>query len=104
MSKCPKGELTYEEAETIALEALSFLAEDAARLGRFLSMTGLGLAGLRAGADNPCILASILSHLMEDESLLLVFSSTAGIAPESIGEACRLMGSGSASASRRGPA
>jgi Protein of unknown function (DUF3572) len=103
MSKCTKRELTYEEAETIALEALSFLAEDTARLARFLSMTGLGLADLRAGADNPCVLASVLGHLMEDESLLLVFSSSAGIAPESIGKACGQIASSSRNAPR-GPA
>ena len=44
---------TAEEAATLALAGLTFLAEDTARLGRFLSLTGIGPEELRAVADAP---------------------------------------------------
>jgi len=76
-----------DQAETIALSALAFLAEDALRLGRFLALTGLGPDELRNEARSPRILAAVLNHLMGDESLLLVFCASHAIAPELIGPA-----------------
>jgi hypothetical protein len=69
-------------AETIALSALAFLAEDPPRLGRFLALTGVGPDELRTHARAPRILAAVLSHLSQDESLLLVFSAGHDVAPE----------------------
>jgi hypothetical protein len=76
-----------ESAETIALSALAFLAEDLPRLGRFLALTGLGPGELRAEARQPRILAAVLNHLLQDESLLLVFAATTGVAPELVAPA-----------------
>lgn len=76
-----------EEAMTLALSALVFLGEDRARLVRFLDLTGLSPDELRQQAQSPDLLAAVLDHLLEDESALLVFTATAGIAPESIAPA-----------------
>ena len=76
-----------ESAETIALSALAFLAEDLPRLGRFLALTGLGPGELKAEARSPRILAAVLNHLLQDESLLLVFAASGNVAPELIGPA-----------------
>ncbi len=76
-----------DSAETIALSALAFLAEDPPRLGRFLALTGVGPDELRTNARAPRILAAVLNHLLQDESLLLVFAATNGIAPELIAPA-----------------
>jgi hypothetical protein len=78
-----------DQAETIALTALGFLAEDVQRLGRFLAVTGLGPAELRAEAGSARVLAAVLDHLMKDESLLLVFAASSAIAPELIAAAHR---------------
>lgn len=75
------------EAESIAVSALAFLAGDVGRLGRFLALTGMGPGELRAQARAPRVLAAVLAHLMEDESLLLVFCAHDGIKPELIGPA-----------------
>lgn len=74
-------------AETAALQALAFLAEEPERLARFLALTGMGPAELRAQAQTPQVLLAVLEHLMQDEGLLLVFAASSGIAPESIGPA-----------------
>jgi hypothetical protein len=78
-----------DQAETIALQALGFLAEDVQRLGRFLALTGLGPAELKAEAGSARMLAAVLDHLMKDESLLLVFAAGSAIAPELIAAAHR---------------
>jgi hypothetical protein len=80
-----------ESAETIALSALAFLAEDLPRLGRFLALTGLGPGELRQQARQPRILAAVLNHLLQDESLLLVFAAGANVAPELVAPAHALL-------------
>jgi len=80
-----------DHAETIALAALAFLADDAQRLGRFLALTGIGPAELKAEAGTARIMKAVLEHLLQDESLLLVFAAGHGIAPELIGPAHRLL-------------
>lgn len=72
------------DAERIALEALAFLAEDAARLARFLTLTGIGPSELRAAAADGTINGPVLDHLMADESLLLVFAAERGHTPRDI--------------------
>ena len=71
-------ELDQDAAETIAIAALAFLAEDGGRLGRFLALTGVGPETLRMHAHQPDTLAAVLQHLLADESLMLVFCAEAG--------------------------
>ncbi len=75
---------TAETATTLALTALAFLAEDGPRLGRFLALTGIEPDQLRAAADAPETLLAVLDYLLGDESLLLVFTASIGIAPETV--------------------
>lgn len=78
---------TREEAETLALSALAFLADDAERLGRFLAETGIGPDTLMRQAGTPATMAAVLDHILADESLLLVFAAGAGLKPEQIAAA-----------------
>jgi hypothetical protein len=82
--KRPRTSLDLETAETIAIAGLAFLAEDTLRLGRFLAETGVGPEELRENARAPRMLLAVVEHLLGDESLLLVFTASAGIAPESV--------------------
>jgi len=75
-----------EEAEIVAINALGFLASDAERLHRFMELSGLDVAAIRAGAANPAFLGGILDHLLGDESLLLVFAEDQQLRPERIAE------------------
>jgi hypothetical protein len=83
--------LTREEAEALSLTALAFLASDGPRLVRFLQLTGLEPEALRAQAGEPETLIAVYDHLLGDQSLLLVFASEAGVAPEQIEDARRLL-------------
>jgi Protein of unknown function (DUF3572) len=79
-----RKDLTTEDAELLAIEALGFLAGDDERLGRFLAVTGIGPETLRAAAAQKSFLAQVLGYLMQDESLLLAFSADQSILPDRV--------------------
>lgn len=76
-----------EDAETLALRALAFLAAEPERLEPFLSATGLSPQTLRAAAGEPGFLASVLEHVSGSDDLLLEFASNLGIRPEAVARA-----------------
>ncbi|HKZ96516.1 MAG TPA: DUF3572 domain-containing protein [Hyphomicrobiaceae bacterium] len=86
--------IDFECAESIALAGLTFLAEDPARLGRFLALTGIGPQELRTKASAPEMLAAVLEHLLADESLLLVFAASKNVRPEAVQPAHALLAQG----------
>ena len=74
--------MNEEAAQTLALEALAYLAADERRLGALLVQAGWSLADLRAQPGNPAVLAGILDFLLSDERLVLGFCEATGAAPE----------------------
>jgi Protein of unknown function (DUF3572) len=82
---------TKESAESLALQGLTFLAGDAGRLSRFLMLTGIDPSALRGWEGNAALQGAVLEHLLGDESLLLVFAAEAGIEPQSIAPAHRIL-------------
>lgn len=83
-----------DAAERLAIQALSFIGADAAQLGRFLALTGIGPAQLRAAASEPGFLAGVLDFLSTDERLLTAFAAEAGINPADIARARTALGAG----------
>lgn len=81
----------YDVAQGIGIAALSFLAQDADRLARFLGETGITPDGIRSAAEEAGFLAGVLAHVMRDESLLIVFATHAEIDPEHIASAHELL-------------
>ena len=79
-----KPALDADAAEWIAIHALTFLAGDANRLGRFLSLTGIGPADLSSGRSEPHLQAAVLEYLLSDEPLLLEFAANNNQPPENI--------------------
>ena len=71
-----------ESAQTLAILALGWLAQDADRLGAFMATGGLDPADLRARAGDPVFLAAVLDFLLADESLLLAFCAEAEVPPD----------------------
>ncbi|HRE21690.1 MAG TPA: DUF3572 domain-containing protein [Rhabdaerophilum sp.] len=80
------------DPEALAIAALGFLAEDGERLNRFLSLTGIEPAGIRAAAQQEGFLASVLDYLLADEPLLLAFTANAQMRPETVSSARRKLG------------
>lgn len=75
------------DPESLAIRALSFLAADPTRLGRFLAATGIGPAEIRTAARDSSFLAGVLDHLADDESAMLAFAQEAGVSPDLIARA-----------------
>ncbi len=66
-------------AETVALQALGWLASDDEQLMAFLGMTGAGIGDLAAGASNPAFLASVLDFLLAEDGRIIAFCEQAGL-------------------------
>jgi hypothetical protein len=60
-------------AETIGLKALAFLAGAPEDMDRFMYLSGLDVADLRARASEPEFLAAVLDFLLGHEALLTAF-------------------------------
>ncbi len=87
-----RGPITAEAAEGLAIQALSFIAGDGERLGRFLAMTGIGPAEIRAAAREPGFLAGVLGYLAGDERLAAAFAAEIGCEPADIAKAYVALG------------
>ena len=74
--------MSRDRAEQIAADALRFLAGDEDRLARFLGLTGIDGGEVREHVNEPTFLAGILDYLLADESLLLEWVESSGLAPE----------------------
>ncbi len=84
-----------KSAEMLAIQALSFIAEEPERLAAFLAVTGLASEAIREAAREPGFLAGVLDHMLGDESLLVAFADSAGIDPAGIAQARLALGSAS---------
>ena len=76
-----------DQAESVAIAALAFIAADPDRLGRFLAATGIGPADIRIAAREPLFLAGVIGHIAADEQLLLAFAAEMGMQPSDIDRA-----------------
>ncbi len=80
----PAARISAETAESLAIDALGFLAGEPERIGRFLAISGIESQDLRRAAAEPGFLAGVLAYLTDDESLTLAFAANAGISPDSV--------------------
>ena len=83
-----------EAAQAIAIDALSFVASDAELLPRFLALTGIEPAGIRAAAREPGFLAGVLQFICAHEPTLLKFAEAASLPPSAVSKALHALPSG----------
>jgi Protein of unknown function (DUF3572) len=81
-----------QAAESLAIQALAFIAEDPERLGMFIAATGISPDRIRHAARAPDFLAGVLEHMLGDENLLVAFADGAGIDPAEIARAHSVLG------------
>jgi hypothetical protein len=84
--------ITREVAEQLAIQGLGFIAAEPDRLSRFLALSGVDPAEIRAAAADSNFLAGVLDHLMEDERLLMAFASEQSLDPGEIARARAALG------------
>lgn len=80
------------KAETLALEALGFIAADDVELGRFLGLSGLTPDQLRARAGAPDTLLAVMEYVMGHEPTARAFAEAHGYRPEDLAHAARQLG------------
>jgi len=83
-----------EAAEALAIQALTFIAAEPERLGRFLAMTGIGPAEIRAASREPGFMLGVLEFLGGDEAMLAAFAAECGFDPVDVGKAAVVLGGG----------
>jgi uncharacterized protein DUF3572 len=76
-----------EAAEALAIQALSFIAGDAERLGHFLAVTGIGPGEIRAAAREPRFLAGVLEFLVSNHKLAAEFAAEGSYTPADLANA-----------------
>lgn len=85
------GKVAVEDAERIAVSAITFLTEDQNRIGQFLELTGLTLSTMTSGTGQRDFFRAVLEHLLGDESLLLTFAANTGLDPAVVQSAHRAL-------------
>ncbi len=60
-----------EEAETLALKALIFLAQSPDELGRFVTVSGILPDDLRRRAGDPEVLAAVMDFILADDARVM---------------------------------
>ena len=89
--RAPLKRITRDEAEAVALLALSYITTHEEALERFLAMSGLEPGTIRHAAASPGFLAAILDYVASDEPLLLALAKELDARPERIMEAHRTL-------------
>lgn len=83
---------SQQTAEILAVQALTFIAEDDTRLASFIAATGIDPQSIRDAAREPDFLAGVLDHILADEKLLIAFADSAGINPAEMTPAHQALG------------
>ncbi|KQM31323.1 DUF3572 domain-containing protein [Sphingomonas sp. Leaf10] len=78
---------TNRDAATLALQALGWIIGDETRASRFLALTGIDPADLRARAGQPAFLAQVLAHLEAHEPDLLACADALDVPPAALVQA-----------------
>jgi hypothetical protein len=71
-----------EDAETIALNALAWLATDEDMLRNFCSATGTTPENIRRATADPEFLAGVLDFVVLDDAWVSEFAKAAGVSPD----------------------
>jgi hypothetical protein len=89
--KAPGGAERQDAARELAIVALGYVASDPEQLSRFLALTGIDPGSIRAAAEEPGFLAGVLAYISGHEGTLIAFAAHAGVAPEEIEKAGKLL-------------
>lgn len=76
--------MDQEQAETIALQALAFLAKDDDLLKRFLDSSGLTPQELKNRFRERDLLGGVLDMILGNDEILLSFCKAASLSPDTL--------------------
>lgn len=76
--------MNEEMAQSIALQALSFIVKDNELLEQFLTNTGLTPQELKARVNEPELLGGVLDAILINDEVLLAFCNFSSLSPNTI--------------------
>lgn len=79
-----KNPVSQENAEQIALQALTYLVQEPELIGTFLAETGVGPHELKPLLQEPTFLGGLLDFFLRQSDLLLKFSEASNLKPQDI--------------------
>jgi hypothetical protein len=85
------AKLSREDAETVAIRAVAFLAAREDLFLRFVSLTGMTGDQVRGSLAEPAVLGAVLDFVLADEALVLALVQELDVAPELPARARRLL-------------
>jgi Protein of unknown function (DUF3572) len=86
--------LTREQAEILAVSALSYLGETPELMQRFLSLSGIEASNIRQAAAEPHFFAGILKFFLAHEPSLMELCAARSLDPQDVSQALRLLPGG----------
>jgi hypothetical protein len=89
-----KNQINLDDAQTLAINSLVFLAEDSELLPRFLALTGISADQIRTAASEPGFLAGVLQFYLAHEPTLMRYCEATNTDPALFQEALRLLPGG----------
>lgn len=72
------------DAGSLPLQLITFLAQDEERFAQFLALSGLGPQDFRLHLAEPGFQAMVLDQVLQDQSMVLAFTSAQGLPPEAV--------------------
>lgn len=74
--------MKQEFAETIALQALGWLAQNEDHVSAFIAWSGVSLRDMRDQAEKPEFLAAVIDFVMQEDDRVLEFCASVTLPPE----------------------
>ena len=82
---------TLENAQTLALKVLGFLANSPETMERLMQQSGLDSATIRERAAEPDFLLAVVDFLMANEDVMIDFCQVTRIEPKAVQLASQLL-------------
>ena len=77
-------QMTRDEAQQLAVDALVYVGANEPLLTRFASLTGIEIAEMRKAAAQPGFLCGVLDFLLGHEPDVLAFAHEQGVTPDQV--------------------
>lgn len=79
-----KEKISQNEAEKIALQALTYLVQNPELIGEFLAETGIGPHELKSQLKEPAFLGGLLDFFLSRTELLIKFAEETNLNPQAL--------------------
>lgn len=73
--------MNQEAAETLALQALGWLAGQSDVLGQFMAATGANISSMAEAVGQPEFLAAVLDFMLSEDDRVIAFCTAEGLCP-----------------------